>query len=255
MTDTHLAGRHALVTGGGTGIGRAIAEALAAAGAEVTITGRRAGPLEQAAAARPRLHPLAMDVSDEASVAEGTAAAVAARGPVAICVANAGIAEGDALHRLTLADWRRIMAINLDGAFLTIRESLKDMRKADWGRVIAVSSIAGLRGLKGAVGYTASKHGMIGLVRGLAADYAGTGLTFNALCPGYVATEIVTRNASAIAGRTGMTEAEATEIMAKTNPHGRLIAPEDVAAAALWLCGPHSGTVNGQAIEIAGGQV
>jgi len=255
MAQTQLTGRHALVTGGGTGIGRAIAGALAAAGAEVTITGRRAGPLEAAAATRPRLHPLVMDVAEEASVAEGTAAAVAARGPVAICIANAGIAEGDALHRMALEDWRRIMAINLDGAFLTIRESLKQMRRADWGRVIAVSSIAGLRGLKGAVGYTASKHGLIGLVRGLAAEYAGSGLTFNALCPGYVATDIITRNAAAIAGRTGMSEAEATGIMAKTNAHGELIAPDDVAAAALWLCGPHSGTVNGQAIEIAGGQV
>lgn len=255
MQQIDLSGRHALVTGGGSGIGLAIARALADAGAEVTITGRRQAALEAAAEGAARLHPLAMDVSDEASVVAGTAAAIAARGPVTICVANAGIAEGDALHRSELAQWRRIMATNLDGAYLTVRESLKAMRKGDWGRVIGVSSIAGLRGLKGAVAYTASKHGLIGLMRGLAAEYAGTGLTFNALCPGYVATEIVTRNAAAIAGRTGMSEAEAVRIMAGTNAHGQLIDAGDVAAAALWLCGPGSGTVNGQAIEIAGGQV
>ncbi len=247
-----LEGKYALVTGGGTGIGLAIARALADAGVEVTITGRRAEVLE--AAAGERIHPLRMDVTDETSVRDGFAQAVERRGPVAICVANAGIAEGRALHKTDLAFWRAIMATNLDGAFLTIRESLKTMRDLDWGRVIAVSSIAGVRGLRGAAAYTASKHGVVGLVRGLAADYAGRQITFNALCPGYVETEIVTRNVAAIRQRAGVSDDEATAMMVGANPHGRLVRAEEVAAAALWLCGAGSESVNGQAIEISGGE-
>jgi NAD(P)-dependent dehydrogenase (short-subunit alcohol dehydrogenase family) len=250
-----LGGRHALVTGGGSGIGLAIARALAGAGAEVTIAGRRAGALAAAAASGPRLHPLEMDVTEEESVVAGVAAAVAARGPVTVCVANAGIAEGRSLRRTDLAFWRQMMAVNLDGAFLTIRECLGGMRAEGWGRVIAVASIAGLRGLKGAPAYTASKHGLVGLVRGLSEDFAGTGITCNALCPGYVDTDIVARNTGAIAARAGVGEAEALALMVAENRHRRLIAPDEVAAAALWLCAPGSESVNGQAIGIAGGQV
>ena len=251
----HLKDRHALVTGGGTGIGLAIAEALAAAGAEVTITGRTAETLDEAAKDQPRLHPLPMDVSDEDSVIAGVQAAAKARGPVAICVANAGIAEGRALHKTDLDFWRKTMAINLDGAFLTIRESLASMRDADWGRVIAVSSIAGIHGLRGAAAYTASKHGMIGLIRSLSEDYMGGPITFNALCPGYVDTPIVTRNTAAISQRAGISEAEALKVMTDANRHKRLVKVEEVAAAAMWLCGPGSESINGQTIEIAGGQM
>lgn len=250
-----LKGRHALVTGGGTGIGLAIARALADAGAEVTVTGRREGPLRAAAEGAPGLHPAVMDVSDEAAVAKVTAAAVAARGPVAICVANAGIAEGAALHNTSLAFWRRTMATNLDGAFLTIREALKTMHTLDYGRVIAVASIAGLAGLKGAPAYTASKHGLVGLVRALSEDYLGKPLTFNALCPGYVDTPIIARNVTAISERAGIGTDEAMDIMVSANRHRRLIEPAEVARAALWLADPASGSVNGQAIQIAGGQV
>lgn len=249
-----LQGRHALVTGGGTGIGLAIARALAAAGAEITIAGRRTDVLAQAAADHPRLHPLAMDVADEASVEAGFTAATAARGPVAICIANAGIAEPSAIKRMTLDDWRRTMGINLDGTFLTIRAMLQRRDRDDWGRVIAVSSIAGLKGLRGAPAYSASKHGMIGLIRGLAADHLGQAITFNALCPAYVDTDIVPENIRRVMDRTGMSEAEATRAVAGANPHGRLIDTDEVAAAAMWLCGPGSQSVNGQAIQIAGGE-
>ncbi|WP_372892498.1 SDR family NAD(P)-dependent oxidoreductase [Rhodosalinus sp.] len=248
-----LQGKHALVTGGGTGIGLAIARGLAEAGAEVTITGRRAAVLE--AAAGPRMHPVTMDVTDETQVVEGVAAAVEACGPVQICVANAGIAEGRALHKTEMDFWRRMMATNLDGAFLTIREALRSMAQAEWGRVLAVSSVAGLRGLKGAPAYTASKHGMIGLIRALSEDFVGKPVTFNAICPAYVDTEIVARNTRSIAERAGVDENRALEMMVSMNRHGRLVAPEEVAAAALWLCGPGSESVNGQCIEIAGGQI
>ncbi|SEO43201.1 NAD(P)-dependent dehydrogenase, short-chain alcohol dehydrogenase family [Salinihabitans flavidus] len=248
-----LKGKHALITGGGTGIGLAIARALAEQGAQVTITGRREEVLN--AAAGNGIHAQPMDVAEEDSVAGGVAAAVAARGPVQICVANAGIAEGRALHKMDMAFWRRMMAINLDGAFLTMRECLSSMHTTDWGRVIAVSSMAGVKGLKGAPAYTASKHAMVGLIRALAADYLGKPFTFNALCPAYVDTDIVPSNVEKIMSRTGMSEEKARQVMVGANPHGRLITPEEVAEAALWLCGPHSGSVNGQAIQIAGGEI
>lgn len=255
-----LNGMHALVTGGGTGIGLAIATALAGAGAQVTITGRRAEVLQDAAASLSEqttggLHPLVMDVTDEAQVSDAIARAVAARGPLQICIPNAGIAEGRAIHKTDTDAWRRIMATNLDGAFWTIRESLASMRDTDWGRVVAISSIAGLKGLKGAAAYSASKHGLIGLIRGLSEDYMGSPLTFNAICPGYVDTQIVSRNAETISARAGISPDEARDMMIAQNRHQRLIAPDEVAQAVLWLCGPGSDSVNGQAIEIAGGQV
>lgn len=248
-----LSGKHALVTGGGTGIGLAIARALAAEGARVTITGRRQAVLEQAAGGT--MTALAMDVRDEADVAAKIAAAVDRNGPVQICVPNAGIAEGRALHKTSMEFWRDMMATNLDGVFLTVRESLASMRQTDWGRVIAISSIAGLKGLKGAPCYSASKHGVIGLMRALSEDYLGKPITFNAICPAYVDTPIIARNTDSIAERTGMSEADARQIMVGMNRHQRLIAPDEIAAAALWLVRPGSESVNGQAIEIAGGQM
>lgn len=250
-----LDGKHALVTGGGTGIGLAIARALAAEGAQVTITGRRQSVLDAVAAQSPGLHGTVMDVRDEAEVTARIAEAVAARGPVQICVANAGIAEGRALHKTDMDFWRNMMATNLDGAFLTIREALSSMRKTDYGRVIAVSSIAGLRGLQGASCYTASKHGLIGLIRALSEDYLGKPITFNALCPAYVDTEIVTRNTSSISQRAGISTEAARNMMVSANRHNRLIAPEEVAAAAMWLVSDQAGSVNGQSIEIAGGMM
>lgn len=249
----HLQGKHALVTGGGTGIGLAIARALAADGAQVTITGRRQNVLKEVAGNG--LHALQMDVSDEASVVDGVTAAVAARGPIQICVANAGIAEGRALHKMTLEEWRFMMGINVDGAFLTIRECLKSMVTTDWGRVIGVSSIAGLRGLKGAPCYGASKHALNGLIKCLSADYANKPFTFNSLCPAYVDTDIVTDNTKKIMARTGLSEEEARKLMVGVNPHGRLITSEEVAEAAMFLCAPNSDSMRGQTIQISGGEL
>ena len=252
---TDLKGRHALVTGGGTGIGLAIAQMLAANGAQVTITGRRSGVLEEAAAATNGLHPLVMDVAQEESVVQGIADAIAARGPITICVANAGIAEGKSMAKMDMTFWRNMMAINLDGAYVTVRECLSGMLSEGWGRTLFISSIAGLKGLKGAPAYTASKHGMIGLMRGLSEDYLGSDLTFNAICPGYVDTDIVARNTESIAARAGIDTDQARAMMVKTNRHKRLISPVEVAAAAEWMVGPNSGSINGQTLEIAGGQM
>ncbi len=248
-----LDGKHAFITGGGTGIGLAIARALADEGAMVTVTGRRQQVLDDVASAR--IHGLAMDVRDEDDVREKVAQAVQARGPVQICVANAGIAEGKSLHKTSLEFWRAMMATNLDGAFLTIRECLTSMRGTDWGRVITISSMAGLRGLRGAPAYTASKHGVIGLTRALSEDYISSNFTFNAICPAYVDTDIIARNTDSISKRAGVSEEKARDIMIGANRHKRLIVPDEVAAAALWLVRPGSQSVNGQAIEIAGGQM
>lgn len=248
-----LNGKHAIVTGGGSGIGLAIARALAAQGAQVTITGRRRDTLE--AAATDQIHALQMDVQDEAAVIDGIAHAVEARGPIQICVPNAGIAEGRSLLKTDMDFWRNMMATNVDGAFVTIRESMKSMQTTDWGRVIAVSSIAGLRGLKGAPTYSASKHALIGLIRALAADYAGKPYTFNALCPAYVDTDIVSQNVTSIMKRTGMDAEAARNLMVGVNPHGRLVTSEEVAEAALFLCGENSGSMNGQTIQISGGEM
>jgi len=240
------------VTGGGTGIGLAIARGLAQRGAQVTITGRRQEILDSVS--DERIWGAAMDVRDEASVEAVVGEAVNAHGPIQICVPNAGVAEGRALHKTKTDFWRNMMATNLDGAFLTIRACLPSMRSTDWGRVIAVSSIAGLRGLPGGAAYSASKHGLVGLIRSLSEDYLGQPYTFNALCPGYVDTPIVDRNQVAIAERTGMSQEDARKVMIDANLHKRLIDADEVAAAALWLVGEGSQSINGQCIQISGGQ-
>lgn len=248
-------GRHALVTGGGTGIGLDIAQALAAAGAQVTITGRNAARLEDAAEPHDRLHPLAMDVSDEAGLRAGIAAAAEARGPVAICIANAGIAEAAPFRKETLAHWRSVMTTNLDGAFLTFQAAMSTLAPGDWGRMIAISSIAGVRGLRNAIAYTASKHGVIGLIRGLSEEYMGGPVTFNAVCPGYVDTPIVSRNAAEIAAHQRIGIDEARAYLARGNRHRTMLETDEVTGAVMWLCSHAARSVNGQSIQISGGQV
>lgn len=249
------AGKHALVTGGGTGIGEAIAVALAAEGAEVTITGRRADKLRAAADANPRIHPLEMDVADETSVRDGMAKAANARGPIQICVANAGVADGGAFADTSLVRWRRMMAINLDGVFLTIQAAMATLEQDTPARMIVVSSIAGVRGLKRAVPYTVTKHGVIGLMRGLSEEFMERPITFNALCPGYVETDIVRNQLPGLMKRFDVDEAGARALMAKGNRHKTLLQVDETTAAALWLCSEGARSVNAQTIEIAGGQV
>lgn len=248
-------GKHAVVTGGGTGIGQGIAMALAEAGAEVTITGRRADKLEEVAAQNPRLHPLVMDVADESSVRDGMAQAAAARGPVQICVANAGIAEGGPFADTSLAAWQRTMGTNLDGVFLTMQSALATLGPDDDARMIIISSIAGLRGLKGAIPYTVSKHAVIGLIHGLSEEYMKRPITFNAICPGYVDTPIVRNQLPSVMKRFSVDEAGAIEVMARGNRHRKLLEVDETTSAAMWLCSDGARSVNGQTVNIAGGQV
>lgn len=241
-----LQGRSVLVTGGGTGTGAAIARAFADAGAEVTLAGRRAEPLAQVAGTRKRT--LTADVGDEASVE----ALFEAAGRQDIVIANAGTATSAPLHKAELADFQRMLQVNLTGVFLTFRAGLR--RMDGWGRLIAVASTAGLKGYPHVTGYTASKHGVVGLVRALALETATRGITANALCPGFLDTEMTGETVANIAQKTGMSQADARARLERNNPQGRLIDPSEVAAAALWLCGPGSDGVNGQAIAISGGE-
>lgn len=249
------AGKHALVTGGGTGIGEGIAIALAQAGAEVTITGRRPEKLDTVAATHDHIHALVMDVGDEPSVRDGIAAAAAARGPVQICVASAGIGEGGPFEKTSLEAWRRTMTTNLDGAFLTFQAAMATLAPDDPARMIVVSSIAGLRGLKNAISYTVTKHGVIGLIRGLSEEFMSRPITFNALCPGYVDTAMVQNQIPGLMKRFDVDEEGAIAALAKGNRHQRLLEVDEITAAAMWLCSDGARSVNGQTIQISGGQV
>ncbi|MEZ5825830.1 MAG: SDR family oxidoreductase [Geminicoccaceae bacterium] len=248
----HLKARHAVVTGGGSGIGASIAVALAQAGALVTIAGRRAGPLEELAASNERIEAVTCDVTDEASVAALFEQANG-RAQVDIVIANAGIAESNPFDRTPLEQWQRIMDINLTGVFLTLREGYRCMKGRDYGRLLAISSIAGVRGYGYVAPYCASKHGVVGLVRALAQETAGKGITANAICPGYAETPMLTRSVDNIRSKTGMSEEDARKSLSIHNPAGHFIQPEEVAAAALWLCGDDARSVTGQTITISGG--
>ncbi|MCG6114283.1 MAG: SDR family oxidoreductase [Mesorhizobium sp.] len=244
---------HALVTGGATGIGRAIALELANAGMDVTICGRRAEPLEKVAAEHPKLHAMTADVTDEGSVARLYEEAEAARGPFDVVVANAGIASSAPAYKTTLEEWNRILNVNLTGSFLTVRPALKGMADRGRGRVVFVASVAGLRGSAYVAPYVASKHGVVGLTRALAEELLKSGVTVNALCPGYVETEMLEESIKRVMEKTGRSEAEARRGFAEINPNHRLVQPEEVAAAALWLVSDAAISVTGQAIPISGG--
>ncbi len=243
-----LAGKTVLITGGGTGVGAEMARAFAGAGAGVIVSGRRADPLQAVAGTSESIRAITADVTDEASVA----ALFQAAGPVDIVIANAGAADSAPFARTSLDDWNRMLMVNLTGVFLTLRAGLRQM--AGWGRLISVASTAGLKGYAYVAPYAAAKHGVVGLTRSLSLEVAKREITVNALCPGFLDTEMTDRSIANIMDKTGMDRAKATATLAAHNPQKRLIRPDEVSAAALWLCGPGSDGINGQAIAIAGGE-
>ena len=248
-----VVGRHALVSGGGAGIGKAVAEALAQAGVEVTVCGRRAEPLEALAAAHDNIHAAIADVTDEASVEALYREAEEARGPFDIVVANAGVASSAPAHKTSLEDWNRILQVNLTGAFLTVRPCLAGMAARKSGRIVFIASVAGLRGTAYVAPYVASKHGVVGLMRALAAELLMTGVTVNAVCPGFVETDMLEESVRRVVEKTGRSTEDARRSFAEINPNHRLIKPEEVAAAVMWLVSDAAKSVTGQPIPISGG--
>lgn len=246
-----LAGRHALVTGGSRGIGRAVASALAGAGATVTVTGRN-GPALEAVVAAGEAHAVAVaDVTDP----DALKGALSGLAGVDILIANAGEALSKPFGKTVAADFSAMLAVNLLGVVNAAQAVLPRMTERGFGRIVAVASTAGLKGYPYVTAYCAAKHAVVGLMRSLAIELARTGVTANAVCPGFTDTDLVTTSLDRIVSKTGRSREDALAELTRHNPQGRLVQPREVADAVLWLCGDAARSVTGQAIAVAGGEV
>lgn len=244
-----LIGKSAFVTGGGSGVGAVIALHLAQAGAQVTICGRRLAPLQAVAAQHENITATVADITDEGVIS----AAIAAAMPD-IVVANAGASESAPFVKTELETFERMMSVNVTGTFLTLREGAKAMKDKPWGRLIAIASTAGIKGYPYVAPYAAAKHGVVGMVKSVALELARKGITVNAICPGFLDTEMTERSIANIVEKTGRTPQEARATLEATNPMHRLVPPQDVAATVLWLCAEGSDMVTGQSISVSGGE-
>jgi NAD(P)-dependent dehydrogenase (short-subunit alcohol dehydrogenase family) len=257
-TSTHpLTGQHAVVTGGGSGIGAAVARALVTAGAQVTLMGRDAARLAYQAEVLSEagtVHVQSVDVTSADSVAAAFAAS-REQGFIDILVNNAGQAEAAPFAKTDLALWKRMLDVNLTGVFLCTQEVLPGMLDRRSGRIVNVASTAGQVGYAYVAAYCAAKHGVIGMTRSLALEVAARGVTVNAVCPGYTETGLLEQSIEKIVAQTGRSEDEAREALLRSNPQRRFVTPDEVAGSALWLCLPESRSITGQTISISGGEV
>lgn len=252
QADRSLEGRHALITGGGTGIGAVTARLLGGAGAKLSLLGRRLEPLETVAG-EVGGRAIQCDVADRGAIDRAFGQAREANGPISILVVNAGIADSSPFGRMSRDAWDRVISVNLTAAFDCAQATLGDLLECGDGRIVFVASVAGLKGVPYAAHYAASKHGLIGLTRSMAAEFAKTSLTVNAVCPGYVDTPMTDQSVARVVEKTGRGEQETRDIIAGMNASGRLVAPEQVADMILTLCRPESRSINGAAIPIDGG--
>ena len=260
MSGPSLQGRHAMITGAARGIGAAIARALAAEGATLTLLGRRRDTLEALRAALPAVLPVehgvvVADVADAAAVDAAFALARERAGPITILVNNAGQAQSAPFLKTTPELWQRMLAVNLTGSFLCAQAALPDMLQVGWGRIVNIASTAGRKGYPYVSAYVASKHGLIGLTRALALEVARRGVTVNAVCPGYTETDILRESIANVVHKTGRSADEARAELGSGNPQQRIVQPEEVADAVRWLCGQGAASVNGQSISVSGGEV
>jgi len=251
---TNLQGRHALVTGGGRGIGRAIAASLSAAGATVTVLGRQEAPLRAAVSAGHAKAYAIADVTDEAAVA-AAAQEAALRAPIDILIANAGSAVSMPFLKGSAQQFRDMFELNVMGVVHATRAVLGDMVKRGFGRIVVNSSVAGLKGYAYVTAYCMAKHAVVGLVRALAQETVKSGVTVNAVCPGYVDTELAQSAITHVTAKTGRSAQAALADMLKDKPIGRLITPEEVAAAVLFLCSPGASAITGTTLTVAGGEI
>jgi 3-hydroxybutyrate dehydrogenase len=250
-----LAGKHAFVTGGGRGIGRTVAAALARAGAAVTVIGRTEAPLREAVAAGEAAGCGVADVTDVVEVKRQVTAAEAARGPIAILINNAGSVESGPFIKADPSVFRAMWNVHLMGAVYATQAVLPGMIERGFGRIVNVASTAGLRGYAYISAYCAAKHALVGLTRALAVETAARGVTVNAVCPGYTDTDLVRDSIERVAAKTGRAQADVLAEYAKDAPIGRLIRPEEVAAAVVYLCSPEAAAVTGTTLAIAGGEM
>ena len=251
-----LSGHHAVITGAGSGIGRATAERLAEAGCQVTVVGRHIGRLTETA---DRIGDLAFaapaDVTDPDALAAAIEAGRDRFGPIDILINNAGAASSAPFLRTDADAFRAMLALNLEAPAEAARLVLPGMLTRRWGRIVNVASTAGLKGYAYVSAYVAAKHGLVGLTRAMALEVASQGVTVNAVCPGFTETDLVARSIESIVAKTGRTEEEARAALASSNPQGRLITPDEVAQTIVWLCGEGASGINGAAVPVAGGEL
>jgi len=251
-------GRHALITGGGRGIGAAIATALASDGMRITLLGRDRAVLERHAGTLPAsaaVQVVVADVGDAPSVTSAFAEARERHGEIEVLVNNAGVASGRPFTKTDEAVWASMIEINLTGTYRCTREVVPAMIEAGRGRIVNIASVAGLVGGSYVSAYTAAKHGVIGLTRALAKELGPKGITVNAVCPGFTESAMLDRTVTAISATTGRSTEAAASALLEGNPLGRFVRPDEVAHVVAWLCRPESDALTGQAIVIDGGQV